>query len=291
MSAQGQKSPRKAKPTFTYAIISVTMILLLIGVMSTIFFSLNKAFVQLKESIEIEIELSSIATQEDIDAIQKTLKSAPYINTYEFQSKDIAIQEFQKEINQDIVGIAGFNPLYDAFIITLKNDWSSPDSVSNITERLGKMNNVRSVNYSAAVIELVNANVNKVMIAGLVVIIFLLIVAFSLIDNTIRLLMFSQRFLIRSMQLIGATRWFIIKPFILRGITAGVISGLLATGLIGGAIYYIENRFSLLNLEENDFLMLSFIGLGIILSGVVICIFSTWLSVSKYLGMKLDELY
>jgi cell division transport system permease protein len=291
MSSQGQKSPKKAKPTFTYAVISVTMILLLIGVMSTIFFSLNKAFVQLKESIEIEIELSSIATQEDIDAIQKTLKSAPYINTYEFLSKDVAIQEFQKEINQDIVGIAGFNPLYDAFIITLKNEWSSPDSVRKITERLGKMSNVRGVNYSAAVIELVNANVKKVMISGLVVIIFLLIVAFSLIDNTIRLLMFSQRFLIRSMQLIGATRWFIIKPFILRGITAGVISGLLAVGLIGGALYYIEYRFSLLKLEENDILILSLIGLGIILSGVVICFFSTWLSVSKYLGMKLDELY
>jgi cell division transport system permease protein len=291
MSSQGQRSPRKAKPTFTYAIISVTMILLLIGVMSTIFFSLNKAFVELKESIEIEIELSSIATQEDIDAIQKTLKTAPYINTYEFQSKDVAIKEFQKEINQDIIGIAGFNPLYDAFIITLKNEWSSPDSVKKITDKLGKMNNVRSVNYSAAVIELVNANVNKVMIAGLVVIIFLLIVAFSLIDNTIRLLMFSQRFLIRSMQLIGATRWFIIKPFIIKGITAGIISGLFAISLIGGSVYYIEHRFSLLNLNENDIMLLSFIGVGIIASGVLICIFSTWLSVSKYLGMKLDELY
>lgn len=291
MSSVGQKSPRKAKPTFTYAIISVTMILLMVGVLGSGFFALNKAFIDLKESIEIEIELNAAVTPDEINQIKEQLLGARYINTISFQSKDEAIKDFEKEINQDIVGIAGFNPLYDAFIITLRNDFSMPDSVKSIQESIQQFKGVRSVNYSSAVIELVNANMNKAMTVAIVVIVFLLIVAFSLIDNTIRLLMFSQRFLIRSMQLIGATKWFIIKPFIIRGISAGVISAVISILLIGAGIFVLTEKYSLLELSKDDYLILSGIAGGLIVGGIGICVLSTYLSVNKYLHLKLDELY
>lgn len=287
----GKKTPRKAKPTFGYAIFSVTLILLLVGSLYTIFFGFNKALIEIRESIEIEVELQPDISQAGIDSLKQILASKPYINTMTFNSKEEAVKNFEKELNQDIVGIAGFNPLYDAYIITLKNEFSDPDSVRAISASLSEISGIKGINYSSAVMELVNANIKKLTTIGSVAVFFLLIIAFSLIDNTIRLMMFSQRFIIRSMQLIGATKGFIIKPFILRGVTAGLISGIIAVGIIGGSIYYIQNRFELLKLVQQDYINLGIMGIILILIGIVICLLSTYLSVNKYLRMKLDELY
>lgn len=285
------KTPRKAKPTFRYAIISVTMILFLVGVLFTVFFGVNKALVQIKESIEIEVELDKNITPTSIDSIKTILQSKQYLNSLKFLSKEDAIKLFEKELNQEIESIAGFNPLYDAYLVTLKNEYSVPDSIKFVHRELSEIEGVKSVNYSNAALDLVNANMKKVSTVGLITIGILLIIAFSLIDSTIRLMMFSQRFIIRSMQLIGATKNFIIKPFILKGLGAGLISGILAIILLGSGIFYLQNRFQLLNLTQADYIYLSVAGLILIGIGVVICLLSTYLSVNKYLRTKLDELY
>lgn len=287
----GNKSPRKAKPTFRYAILSVTLILFLVGVLFMIFFGVNKALIEIKESIEIEVELVQGIMPEAIDSVKQELQTKHYINTMKFLSKEEAIKSFEKELNQEIESIAGFNPLYDAYLITLKNEYSVPDSIKMVHEDLAKVAHVKSINYSDAVLELVNANMKKVSTIGLITIGILLVIAFSLIDSTIRLMMFSQRFIIRSMQLIGATKGFIIKPFILKGLYAGIISGVLSISLISGLLYYLQNRFQLMNLTEADYIYLGFAALILIGIGVVICLISTVLSVNKYLRTKLDELY
>lgn len=285
------KTPRKAKPTFRYAILSVTLILFLVGVLFTVFFGVNKALVQIKESIEIEVELESSITPGGIDTVKYELQSKNYIHTLNFLSKEEAIKNFEKELNQDIESIAGFNPLYDAYLVTLKNEYSVPDSIQMVHDDLGKITHVKSINYSNAALELVNANMKKVSTIGLITIGLLLIIAFSLIDSTIRLMMFSQRFIIRSMQLIGATKSFIIRPFVIKGLMAGLISGVLAITLLGAGIYYLQYRFQLLNLDKADYIYLGISGLILIGIGIFICLASTFLSVNKYLRTKLDELY
>jgi cell division transport system permease protein len=287
----GRKTPRKTKPTFTYAVLSVTIILLLVGVLGSSFFAVNKALIDIKEKIEIEAELKTDASEKEIADLDKYFKSAPYINTHEFQSKDEAIKEFEKELNQDIVGIAGFNPLYDAYIITLKNEFSQPAELEKIKSELSQKAGVRGINYSSAVMDLVNANIKKVLTAGGIIIAILLVVAFSLIDNTIRLLMFSQRFLIRSMQLIGATRGFIIKPFIQKGFLAGLVAGLLSIALIAGGMYFLQQQYGWFDINGEDYYVLGGMAGALLLSGILICLLSTYLSVNKYLSMKLDELY
>lgn len=291
MSNSKQKTPRKVKPTFSYAILSVTMILFLIGIMYTVFFGLNKALIDIKESIEIEVELSQGISDGAIDTVKYDLQSKHYINSISFMSKEEAIKSFEKELNQEIEAIAGFNPLYDAYIITLKNEYSEPDSIKQVHADLAEIENVRHINYSDAVMNLVNANMKKVSTVGMITIGILLIIAYSLIDSTIRLMMYSQRFTIRSMQLIGATKSFIVKPFIIKGLTSGLISGILANLiiLIGG--YYLQNRFQLLNLQNTDYIHLGLAGLGLIGIGIIICLVSTFFSVHKYLRTKLDELY
>jgi cell division transport system permease protein len=287
----GRKTPRKTKPTFTYAVLSVTIILLLVGVLGSSFFAVNKALIDIKEKIEIEVELKTDASEKEIADLDKYFKSAPYINTHEFQSKDEAIKEFEKELNQDIVGIAGFNPLYDAYIITLKNEFSQPAELEKIKSELSQKAGVRGINYSSAVMDLVNANIKKVLTAGGIIIAILLVVAFSLIDNTIRLLMFSQRFLIRSMQLIGATRGFIIKPFIQKGFLAGLVAGLLSIALIAGGMYFLQQQYGWFDINGEDYYVLGGMAGALLLAGILICLLSTYLSVNKYLSMKLDELY
>lgn len=291
MSNRTYKSPRKVKPTFRYAILSVTMILFLVGVLFTLFFGVNKALIDIKESIEIEVEIIQGASQEAIDSMKVELESKQYINTMSFLSKEEAIKSFEKELNQEIVEIAGFNPLYDAYLITLKNEYSVPDSIKQVHADLEKVKNVQHINYSDAVLDLVNANMKKVSTIGMFTIGLLLIIAYSLIDSTIRLMMYSQRFTIRSMQLIGATKSFITKPFILKGLAAGLISGILANLLIGGGLYYIQDRYQLLNLNQTDYMYLGSAGGALIGIGVLICLVSTFFSVNKYLRTKLDELY
>lgn len=287
----GSKSPRKAKPTFRYAILSVTLILFLVGVLFTIFFGVNKALIAIKESIEIEVELIQGITPENIDSVKHELQAKKYINTMEYLSKETAIKNFEKELNQEIESIAGFNPLYDAYLITLKNEYSVPDSIQMIHDDLSKIHGVKSINYSNAVLDLVNANMKKVSTIGFITIGLLLIIAFSLIDSTIRLMMFSQRFIIRSMQLIGATKGFIIKPFLIKGLLAGLISGILAVLMLGSGIYYLQYRFQLMQLQQPDYVYLILAGLVLTGIGIIICFLSTLLSVNKYLKTKLNELY
>ncbi|MCO5248674.1 MAG: permease-like cell division protein FtsX [Chitinophagales bacterium] len=288
---QGKQSSQKSRTSFRYVIISVTLILFLVGSLFMLFFGINKALIQIKESIEIEVELNRDITQGGIDSVKTALLTKEYIKSMNFVSKEDAIKNFEKELNQNIEDIAGFNPLYDAYLLTIKNEYSVPDSIKLVKSDLMAIGGVKNINYSNAALELVNANLKKVSTVGIIVILILLIIAYSLIDNTIRLMMYSKRFTIRTMQLIGATKWFIVKPMVGKGTLSGLFSGIIAILLIGGGVYYLQYKYSLLNIQQSDYLYLGLAALALIVIGLVICFVSTYFSVNKYLKTKLDELY
>jgi cell division transport system permease protein len=286
-----QKSPRKAKPTFSYAIISMALILFLVGILGTGYFVLQKSINHLKESIEVEVELKDSVSEADIAALKDYLSKNQGIKSFNFVSRNAAVESFEKEIGQDITDIAGFNPLYDAFIIKLNAEFSNEETFKALKKSILAQQGVNNVNYSSVAMDLVGSNTQKVLVITGITAFILLLISLSLIDNTIRLLMFSQRFIVRSMQLIGATKWFIIKPFLQKGLIAGLISAGIAIAALGGLIFFLQNQFDELSLSSDDIWTLTGLAFGIILLGVSISVASTYLSVSKYLRLKLDELY
>lgn len=285
-----QKIPQKRKPSFAYAIISIAMILLLIGLFSFGVFVVQKEINKIKESVQIDLNLKSDITEDQKKAISDYLKKQNYISKITYKSKDEAAEQFEQELGQNFREILGSNPLYDAYIINLKAEFSNPDFVKDVKSALIGLRGVQEVFYSDLAVSTAARTLRPVTIGVVILSLIMLVVAFLIIDNTIRLMMYSQRFTIRSMQLIGANEWFIIKPYILKSIISGLISSAIAILLLAGIVYLTIYKFSV-QIEGQDFVTLLLIALGLIGFGILISITSTFLAVNKYLKIKLDELY
>ncbi|MCP4124004.1 MAG: hypothetical protein GY751_19830 [Bacteroidetes bacterium] len=287
-----KKRPAKSSANHVYSIISISLILFLIGFLIVSAWFTREQITKLKENIEFEMELAATTTEGDKVEIRKLLSQKSYVKTYDYISKEEAVQWHQNAIGEDYVSQLGFNPLYDAFIIRLNSGYVQPDSIRKIQTELLALSTVKNVSYQQAAVQFVSSNLkNFTIILGGIALIFL-IVAITLIDSTIRLSMYSQRFLIRSMQLIGATRYFILKPFLGKSIRNGVISAVLASVLIIGIILYVKKRYAF-NIVAEEMLIFAapVLLLSLVAIGVLLSVLSTWISVRKYLMVKLDELY
>lgn len=285
-----QKAPVKRKPNFGFAIISIAMILFIIGLFSFGVFTIQKQIKEIKESVQIDLNLKADVTDAQKESLTKYLKKQKFISKISYKSKEVAAQQFEKELGQNFTEILGSNPLYDAYIISLKSDYTNPEFIQEVKSDFLAQSGVQEVQYSELAINSTSTTLKPITIGIVVLSIIMLIVAFLIIDNTIRLMMYSQRFLIRSMQLIGANEWFIIKPYLLKSIITGIISATIAILCLIIIIYLTINKFGL-QFVTQDFVILSFIALGLIIFGIIISITSTYFSVNKYLKVKLDELY
>ncbi len=285
-----QKAPVKRKPNFVFAIISIAMILFTIGLFSFGVYTLQKQIKEIKESVQIDLNLKSDVTESQKTALTNYLKKQNYIAKITYKSKEVAAQQFEKELGQNFTEILGSNPLYDAYIINLKSEFSNPDFIKDVKSDFLAQAGVQEVQYSDLAVQSTGTTLKPITIGIIILSIIMLVVAFLIIDNTIRLMMYSQRFLIRSMQLIGANEWFIVKPFIIKSIISGLISAAIALLFLAGLIYLTINKFSL-QFVTQDFVVLLFIAIGLTLFGILISISSTYFAVNKYLKVKLDELY
>lgn len=286
----GQKSPKKRKPSFIYAILSITLILFVVGLIGLGFYYSKKGINAVKESVELEVILNSDLGKKQMEDIQYFLDNQRYIKDVKFVSKEKALEEFSKELGQDIYNIAGDNPLYDAFLVHLKSDYSNNDSIKIVLKDIKKQESVLEVEYPKEIFDLVSVQLKKAPIVIGVFCIFLLLIAFFLIDNTIRLMMFSQRFLIRTMQLIGATKSFILKPFLTRAVFSGIISAVLAICIWSVILYFGSYKYNFLY-TATDYTIFGIGALSMVLFGILVSILSTYFSVNKYLQLKLEELY
>ncbi|MCB0506816.1 MAG: ABC transporter permease [Bacteroidetes bacterium] len=284
------KTPSKRKPNFVFAIISIAMILFIIGLFSIGVFSVQKQINHIKESIQIDINLKPDVSENQEKDLANFLKKQDYISKVTFKSKEEAAAQFEKELGQNFTEILGSNPLYDAYIVNLKSDYATPEFIKDIKSEFLTHAGVQEVFYSELALSTTGATLKPITIGIVILSIIMLVVAFLVIDNTIRLMMYSQRFLIRSMQLIGASEWFIIKPFIIKSVRSGIISALLAILCLGAIVYLTIYKFSI-PLVTQDFVILTSIAIGLIAFGILISISSTYFAVNKYLKVKLDELY
>lgn len=285
-----QKVPKKYKPSYIFAVISIAMILFLIGLFACSTLLVQREIDKYKESVQVDINLKEDVTDANKAAISAYLKKQNFILKIEYVSKEVAAERFSRELGQNFMETLGYNPLYDAYWVSLKADYSNPEFIKEAKSAFLSLEGVQEVSYSELAVKTVGRTLKPITYGITILSLILLIVAFFIIDNTIRLMMYSQRFSIRSMQLIGANDWFIIKPFIVKSIIVGIISALVAILGLGFLIYLTNYKFSIEILYQ-DFVNLAFVAIGLILFGIIISIVSTYLAVNKYLKIKLDQLY
>jgi cell division transport system permease protein len=300
MAVEEVKKYRKKKKLGSYpiasAVFSNTLALLVIGLFGLLILHANQLRILIQENLELQVYLDKDLADATRIKINKVLASKTYIAHKEgetqisFVDKEQAAKEFFADSGEDVVGFLGENPLRDAFILKLKPDYYQADSLQFIQKEIETLNGVFEVTYVRSLVESINENLAKI---GLILLGFttvLLITVVILINNTIKLALFSQRFLIRSMQLVGATQGFIRRPFLFRSLLHGLLSGLLASGMLFLLLNWAYSRLEDLRLLAEPQQMLVLFAL-LVLVGCIISYLSTKRAINKYLKMSLDELY
>ncbi|HEY0676954.1 MAG TPA: permease-like cell division protein FtsX [Chitinophagaceae bacterium] len=290
MPQPGRLSARRSKPSYVMAIIGVAFVLLILGVLGWLLINANKLGQHFQESIEVRVYLrENITTKDSADLVQY-IATQPYVRAYEFVTKEQAKQKYLEDGNTDWSGVLENNPLPASINFRIRSEYAVADSLQKIQATLLQNIAVSDVAYPQSLVANLNNIIQKISIVMLVIAIVICILVIILIDNTIRLAMFSNRFLIKTMQMVGATRWFIARPMNIRAIINGAISGLIAVAGILGFIFFAERWLPEIKaLRDYGSLGIMF-GL-IILIGIGISLASTHRSVLKYLKMKLDDLY
>ncbi|MDE3251585.1 MAG: permease-like cell division protein FtsX [Bacteroidota bacterium] len=282
---------KRSKPNYLYSIIGVALVLLIMGIMGWFFLNISSVGNAFKEDIRLSAYLRTL-NKDTIGQIQLYIAQKPYAKNVTYVDKKMAKEIWNKENNEDWATILDVNPLPESIDFYAKAAYVNSDSLTKIANDLMAAygNQITDLQYPKSLVGNLNERASKIGLIFLVVAIILcLIVTFS-IDNTIRLAMFSNRFLIKTMQMVGATRGFIAKPLNIRALINGLISSGIAIFLLFALISWAENQFPQLKTIRDTKLTLILFG-GLIILGVGISVFSTHRSVLKYLKMKLDDLY
>ena len=272
------------------SILGVTLVLFLLGIIGWLVINANKLGNYFKESIEIRTYLRGDLNPKDSVALMEYISSKPYIKEIEFVTKEVARKKYMADENEDWSKVLDANPLPNSINFKLKKEYLKSDTLKKIKADLEQQTYVSDVQYPVALVDNMNSNLRRIGIMLLVIAIILALVVIVLIDNTIRLAMFSNRFLIKTMQMVGATRAFIASPMNIKAVINGAISGVIAIIAVLFLILFIEKKLPEMKaIHDTGSLLLLFFCL--ILLGICITLFSTYRSVIKYLKMTLDELY
>ena len=264
--------------------------LFLLGVLGLVLINARELSDYFRESLSFSVMLDEDAKEADIRMLQKDLDAKPYVKSTEYISKDEAAAKMKEDLGEDFISFLGDNPLPPSIDVYLFAGYTSPDSVAGIEKYILEYPFVKEVYYQESLLFLINENVKKISIFLLVISSFLFLIALTIINNTIRLSVYSRRFIIRTMQLVGATRAFIRRPFLVQSAFHGLLAALIAMSLLMGLLYLIEKEFFLMvSYESTDLFIL--LGVAIIITGIVINVVSTFFSVNKYLSISEDKLY
>ena len=299
--AIAMKEPRRHKRNlgsfpFLSVIFSMTLSLVVMGIFGISFIYLKTLTSIIQSNVEIQVYLDKPISDHDVKRLEKIMTTRPYIRSensiedIKFVSKEMAAAIFTEDTGEDFTKFLGDNPLRDAFSIKITNQYQSVDSLKSIEKDLRRLSGVYEVVFQESLITSINKNLRKIGVIFLGMTLILLVAVIVLINNTMRIALYSQRFLIRSMQLVGATKRFIRWPFLKRSLIYGLISGILASGIIFGLNRFAQHHIDDLNklyVEEPFFILFALL----MFLGVLISYFSTLSSIRRYLKISLDELY
>ncbi len=294
-----EKKTRKKRKLGSYpfasVVFSITVALLVLGLFGWLLLHSSRLGTQIQENIEVQVYLNKNISQSDITKIRTAIASKPYTLVKETPqirliTKEEAAKQFIEATGEDFKDFLGDNPLRDLLAVKIKGSYQALDSLNQIKAEIESMRGIFEVEYEESLIESINENLTKIGFILLGIAIFALLVVIILINNTIKLALFSQRFLIRSMQLVGATSSFIQRPFLYRSMLYGFFAGVLACGIIYGFTVYMNRMIEgLEDLQDTNGFILLF-GL-ILVMGIIVGYFSSLRAIRKYLKMSLDELY
>lgn len=299
MQQQNTSFKKKKKlgsyPYFS-VIFSITLALFVIGLFGLLILHANRLSQSIKENVEIQVYLQKDISENERIQLEKIIASKDYVlnengnASIDFISKEQAAEQFIEDTGEDIVEFLGDNPLRDLIVFKVSTEFQKNNNLSSIKDELESYDSVYEVNYVENLVDSINRNVAKISLLLLGFAILLVITVIILINNTIKLALFSQRFLIRSMQLVGARPTFIKKPFLTRAIWYGILAGIFASAILYGVLTYfnniIEGLSELQNIEE-----IAILFSGLLLIGALVGFFSTFRAINKYLKLSLDELY
>ncbi|HTJ13513.1 MAG TPA: permease-like cell division protein FtsX [Dinghuibacter sp.] len=290
MTTTSKFSAKRSKPNYFFSILGVALVLFILGILGWIVINANKLEEYLRGNVEIQAFIRENTPQREVDSLKAYIAAQPYTRQVEYISKDEARQRFIKDGNDDWSRVLDYNPLPASLDFRVKNEYVNQDSLSVITRDIQQHLIVQEVKYPVAVVDNLNRNVRQAEMILLAIVILLAVITIVLIDTTIKLAMFSNRFLIKTMQMVGATRVFIARPFDLKAVVNGLISALIAIAAVATLIFWAERALPDLKALRDNMLLGILFG-GLLFIGVSITFLSTHRSVVKYLKMKLDDLY
>ncbi|MEN9655331.1 MAG: hypothetical protein RL311_239 [Bacteroidota bacterium] len=281
---------RRLISSYFSVVLSVFLVLFLLGMLGLFIINSKKLADDFRENIAMTVFFKKEANDTIIKSFDAELKRAPFAKTFEYVSKDAAAKQHTDIIGEDFVTFLGENPLQNSFDIHLKADYVYKDSIAKVESQLRKNPMISDIVYDKQLVNLVNDNIKKVSMWILIISGFFTIIAVLLINSSLRLSIHSNRFIIKTMQMVGATKAFIRKPFVMRSVRLGMIGAGLAVLALIGVLIYLESNFPDLGLLD-DQLLIALVLISVFALGVLITWLSTYFATQRFLNLRTDDLY
>ena len=281
---------RKLISSYFSVVLSIGLVLFLLGILGLLIINTKKLADHFKEQVTISVFLKDNAKQVEIDELQKSLLMATYTKSAQFVSKEEAAEQHSTEIGENFVEFLGYNPLKNSIDVQLNAEFVTSEQIEEIADDLSSRSFVEEVSYDKPLIALLTENVKNVSFWILVASAIFTFIAVLLINSSIRLSIYSKRFIIKTMQMVGATKRFIRRPFIWNNIKLGMLGALVAMGTLGILLYYLNRNFPELNLLAEP-IIIGAVFAGVFLLGVMISFISTYFATQSFLNLRTDDLY
>lgn len=281
---------RKLVSSYISVVISIALVLFLLGCLGLFVFNAKKVADHFKEQVVMTIYLNESAKEVEVDQLKKRLAMADYTKSTTYVSKEEAAEIMKAENGEDFMDYLGYNPLQNSIDVYLKADFVTNDILNEITEELASKNFVEDIRYDNDLVFIMNNNVKKITFWVLVISGLFTLIAVLLINSSIRLAVYSKRFIIKTMQMVGATKTFIRRPFVFKSVQLGIIGAIIALLAMAVVLYYLNESFPELQLLNEPILIVALF-VGIFLLGIVITWMSTFIATQRFLNLKTDQLY
>lgn len=285
-----QYQKQKLISSYFSVALSIGLVLFLLGILGLLVLNTKKMADHFKEQITISVFLKDEAKESEVDQLQKNLLQAEHTKAAIYVSKEEAAEQHSEEIGEDFQDFLGYNPLKNSIDVQLKADFVTPEQIEQIAKNLSEKSYVAEVSYDKPLVGLLTENVKKISLWILIASGIFTFIAFLLINSSIRLSIYSKRFIIKTMQMVGATKMFIRRPFIWTNVKLGMLGALLATAVLAGLLYYLDQNFPELALIE-DLKTLGILFGALFLIGMLISLICTFFATQRFLNLRTDDLY
>lgn len=286
------RSESRVKGSYFVTTISVMLVLVVVGALVFILLNAKNLTDHMRRNIGFVVMLKDNANEAEVRRVRKNLDTQPYTFSSVFISKEQAARDFQEEMGEDFVEVLGANPLRASIELKLNPVYANNDSLEMIAQSLQRYDVIHEIYYQKSRVQDINDNIRHISLIFLIVSAVLMLISFTLIRNTIHLAVYSRRLLIKTMQLVGATRFFIARPFLSGNMWRGFIGGLLANVLLLAGIYLVqENYANAIEVNIIHFNIIIIMIVFVVVCGMLLSLFSAWFSVNRYLNRNLDDLY